>query len=171
MFELETTRLYLREMTPDDAEHAYLLNLDPEVLRYTGDDPFSSVEEALAFLSKYKHYEQYGFGRWAVFLKETNEYLGWCGLKYTPELDEYDIGYRFMKKHWGKGYATESAQACLEVGFNQFNMKTIVGRAMTGNVNSIKVLEKIGLTYKTTETEDGVEEVIYSIDNPNSKNQ
>nr|WP_294860712.1 GNAT family N-acetyltransferase [uncultured Fluviicola sp.] len=158
---LETSRLYLREMTPEDAEVAYLLNLDPEVLRYTGDDPFESVAEAKAFLENYASYRTYGFGRWGMILKETGEYLGWCGLKYTPELDEFDIGYRLMKKFWGKGYATEAAEACLELGFNQFELKTIVGRALPVNVASIRVLEKIGLSYLENRFTDGTEEVIY----------
>lgn len=161
MIIFETPRLLLREMTPEDAENAYILNLDPEVLRYTGDDPFESVEEAREFLEKYESYEKYGFGRWAVILKETGEYLGWCGLKYTPELDEFDIGYRLMKKFWGKGYATEAAEACLNLGFNQFGMKTIVGRAMPENEASVRVLEKIGLTYLKNRITDGTEEVIY----------
>lgn len=158
---LETERLYLREMTPDDAESAYLLNLDPDVIRYTGDDPFESVEDAKAFLGKYTHYRQYGFGRWAVVLKETNEYLGWCGLKYTPELDEFDIGYRFMQKFWGFGYATEAAEACMQYGFEKLGIPVIVGRAMPENTASVRVLEKIGLTYLENRFTDGTEEVIY----------
>ncbi|MGV3609838.1 MAG: GNAT family N-acetyltransferase [Fluviicola sp.] len=158
---LETPRLTLREMTPEDAESAYILNSDPEVLKYTGDNPFESVEEAREFLEKYESYKKYGFGRWAVILKETGEYLGWCGLKYIPELDEFDIGYRLMKKFWGKGYATEAAEACLKLGFGQFGMKTIVGRAMPENGASVRVLEKIGLTYLENRVEDGTEEVIY----------
>lgn len=158
---LETPRLYLREMTPDDAESAYLLNLDPEVIQYTGDDPFESIEEAREFMEKYESYKKYGFGRWGVILKETNEYLGWCGLKYSPELDEFDIGYRLMKKFWGKGYATEAAEACLKLGFEQFNMKTIVGRVMPANSASVRVLEKIGLTYLGNRVTEGTEEVIY----------
>ena len=157
----ETKRLYLREMTPEDAESAYLLNLDPEVICYTGDDPFESVEEAKAFLENYSHYRQYGFGRWAVVLKETNEFLGWCGLKYTPELDEFDIGYRFLQKFWGLGYATETAEACLHYGFETLKIPAIVGRAMPENGSSVRILEKIGLTYLENRFTDGTEEVIY----------
>ena len=159
---LETPRLVLREMTPEDAESAYLLNSDPEVLKYTGDDAFKSVEEAREFLGKYESYKKYGFGRWAMILKETGEYLGWCGLKYTPELDEFDIGYRLMKKFWGFGYATEAAEACLELGFKQFGMKKIVGRAMPENAASVRVLEKIGLTFFENRITEGTKEVIYS---------
>lgn len=162
---LETERLLLREKTVADAENAYLLNLDPEVIKYTGDDPFSSIDEARNFLENYASYRTYGFGRWAVILKETGEYLGWCGLKYTPELDEFDIGYRFMQKHWGLGYATESAKACIHYGFEELNIKTIVGRAMTENVNSINVLKKLGMTYLETRIEEGIEETVYGITN------
>jgi len=75
-FRLETERLYLREITADDAQLAYELNLDEEVIRYTGDGPFESVEEARDFLSKYDHYQKYGFGRWGVIRKSDNEFLG-----------------------------------------------------------------------------------------------
>jgi [ribosomal protein S5]-alanine N-acetyltransferase len=160
---LETQRLYLREINPEDAEHAYLLNLDPEVVQYTGDVAFSSVEEARTFLQKYDHYKKYGFGRWAVILKTNEEFLGWCGLKYTEEQNEHDVGFRFFKKHWNQGYATESAKACLDLGFCKFNMGTIVGRAMKKNVASIKVLQKIGLNYLKDFDFDGQEGVVYDL--------
>ena len=163
---LETERLYLREIGPEDAENAYLLNLDPEVIRYTGDDPFGSVEEARIFLENYDHYRKYGFGRWAVIRKSDDEFLGWCGLKYTPELDEYDIGFRLFRCYWNRGYATEAAKACLQLGFAQFGMQQIVGRAMSQNHASIRVLGKIGLKFKSTFTFDQEEGVVYSMDNP-----
>ena len=162
---LETERLYLREITIEDAENAYLLNLDPEVVKYTSDEPFENVECARTFLKNYDHYKKYGFGRWAVINKTDNEFLGWCGLKYTEELDEFDIGFRFFKKHWNKGYATESAKACLELGFKKFEMPKIVGRAMKENFGSIKVLEKIGLKYYKPFDFDGEAGVIYLIEN------
>ena len=159
----ETERLYLREMTIKDAESLYLLNLDLEVLKYTGDEPFKSVENAKRFLENYDHYEKYNFGRWAVIDKSTNVFLGWCGLKYTPEFDEYDIGFRFFKKYWNKGYATESAKVCLNLGFNKYNITEIVGRVMTENIGSIKVLEKIGLTFFKPFNFDGEKGLIYKI--------
>jgi [ribosomal protein S5]-alanine N-acetyltransferase len=160
---LETTRLFLREFTTDDAESFYLLNLDPDVVKYTGDPPFQSVEDAMIFLKNYDQYKKYKVGRWAVINKADDEFLGWCGLKYTPDLDEYDIGFRFFKNHWNKGYATESAKACIDLGFNKYNLTVIVGRAMKDNIASIRVLEKIGLTYLKSFDFDGHEGVIYSI--------
>ena len=166
---LETERFLLREITPADAEHAYLLNLDPEVIRYTDDDAFESVESARRFLENYDHYQRYGFGRWGVILKSTGEFTGWCGLKFTPGIDEYDIGFRFFKRNWNKGYATETAKACLELGFTKHKMPEIVGRAVKANSGSVRVLEKIGLTFFESHNFHGAEGVIYKKLNPKRK--
>jgi ribosomal-protein-alanine N-acetyltransferase len=140
----QTSRLYLRELNPEDAENFYLLNLDPDVIQYTGDSSFSSIEEAKKFLEYYDHYEKHGFGRWAVIRSTDEAFLGWCGLKYSPELNEVDLGFRFYKSFWNQGYATEAASLCLELGFGKFGMNRIVGRAMSENLASIRVLEKVG---------------------------
>jgi RimJ/RimL family protein N-acetyltransferase len=66
---LETERLHLRELNVNDAEYFYLLNLDKEVMKYTGEEPFKNIEKAKYFLKNYDHYEKYGFGRWAVINK------------------------------------------------------------------------------------------------------
>jgi len=167
---LETSRLYLREITIDDAETAYQLNSDPEVIKFTGDESFESIDDARNFLEKYDHYKKYGFGRWAVINKTNDEFLGWCGLKYTVEFDEFDIGFRLFKKNWNKGFTTEAAKACLDLGFSKFKMETIVGRAMKANIASIKVLEKIGLVYYKDYDFDGQAGVIYKIENKNFTN-
>ena len=144
---LETERLLLREIAPSDAAIMYQLNLDPEVIKYTGDPPFNSVEEAEKFFRNYPDYAKNGYGRWAVVRKEDGEVLGWCGLKYLVEKQETDIGYRFFKKFWGFGYATEASEACLKFGFEKLGLKTIVARAMHQNRASIHVMEKLGLRY------------------------
>ncbi len=164
MIVIETERLYLKEFSLSDAESMYALNLDPEVLKYTGDEPFNSIEEARDFIEYYKQYQLYGFGRWSVFIKERNEYIGWCGLKYTEDKNEYDIGFRFLKEHWNKGFATETAAACLNFGFENLQIDRIVGRAMSVNFASIKVLEKIGMQFNREFDFDGEPGVIYEID-------
>lgn len=158
---MQTSRLLLRPFQPSDVEELYQLNLDWECIKYTGDEPFKSIDEAEKFIENYKHYEKYGFGRWSVLLKETNEFLGWCGLKYSPDLDEFDIGFRFHRKHWGKGYATEAAEFCLNLGFEEFMMQEIVGRVMPENIASIKVLEKLGMKYKETQIIENQKWLIY----------
>lgn len=158
---LETERTYLRNLTPKDADDFFNLNLDQEVLIYTGDKPFQTIEEAKNFLEQYDQYEKYGVGRLAVIEKRTNEFIGWCGLKFSPDLDEYDIGFRFNRENWNKGLATETAKKCLEFGFDNLNLKVIVGRAMKENKASIKVLEKIGMTFLKNFDFDGQEGVVY----------
>ena len=144
---LQTQRLFLREFSPDDDQHFYNLNYDPEVIKYTGDRAFRTVQEARSFLENYDQYRKFGFGRWAVIDKKEHGFLGWCGLKYDASLDETDIGFRFAKKHWNQGFATEAAKACLAYGFDKCNLKIIVGRAVKENTASVKVLEKLGMEF------------------------
>ncbi len=145
----ETQRLILRELDVEDAQNMYALNSDPEVVRYTGDRPFANAAEARSFLENYDQYRKFGYGRWAVTDKISGEFLGWCGLKFDPATGETDLGFRFFKIHWNKGHATESAKECLKLGFGKFNLKRIVGRAMSENTASIKVLEKLGMEYES----------------------
>lgn len=144
---LETPRLYLHEMTVLEAADAHELNADPEVIRYTGDPPFKDVAHARQFLLEYPDYRRHGYGRWAVRLKEDDTFLGWCGLKWTDEMGAADIGFRFHQRYWNKGFATESARACIEYGFSSLGSDFIIGRAMHDNKASIRVLEKTGMYY------------------------
>lgn len=162
----QTNRLIIRDLEPADAQKFYHLNSDPEVLKYTGDRPFNSEQAAFDFLKSYSenNYKKYNYGRWAVLLSDTREWLGWCGLKFSPENNETDIGYRFFKKYWGNGYATEAAKASIEYGFNELNLNKIVGRAMKDNIASIIVLKKIGMQFEKEFLMDGIYPAVqYSI--------
>jgi RimJ/RimL family protein N-acetyltransferase len=162
---LTTNRLYLRELSIEDTENFYLLNADEEVIKYTGDKAFESIEKAKTFLENYNPYQEYGYGRWAVVDKSNDEFLGWCGLKFSPKLQETDIGFRFFKKHWNKGFATESAKVCLNYAFENLHLNKIVGRAMEANIASIKVLEKIGMQFVGTFNFEKHKGVLYEIYN------
>lgn len=161
---LATERLVLRELSIDDAPEFYRLNSDEEVMRYTGDDPLTSEEEAVRMLRNYDHYRKYGVGRWAVISKKDNRFLGYCGFKYSADVDEYDIGFRFFKEEWKKGYATEAAKACLDYAFEKLCLNMIVGRAMKVNEASIKVFTKIGLSYWKDDACGMADGVIYKIE-------
>jgi RimJ/RimL family protein N-acetyltransferase len=151
-----TPRLALARFSPADAPGFYELNGDPAVVRYTGDKAFASVAEAEAFIRGYDHYQGHGYGRWSVYLTQTNEYLGFCGLAYRASVDEVDVGFRLMHRYWGQGYATEAARASVEHGFREYGLVKIVGRAMPENLASVRVLEKIGMTFaKRVEDEVG----------------
>ncbi len=147
MYLIETQRLLFRPFSEIDAEGLFEMNNDPDVMRYTGDAPFGSLVAAKNFVAQYNPYETYGYGRWTVLLRETGEFLGWCGLKYLEDEKETDVGYRFLKKHWGKGYATEAASASLAFGFDKLKLPAIIGRVMPENVASVHVLQKLGFTF------------------------
>jgi RimJ/RimL family protein N-acetyltransferase len=160
----ETERLLFREFTEDDAPLIYQLNLDPEVIRYTL-DPIVDIDHARKILREViiPQYSLYHYGRWAVYKKDEMVFIGWCGLKYFSELNEVDLGYRFMKNYWGKGFATEAARASLDYGFRVLNLNRIVGRALPGNFASIKVLEKCGMSYVGQQVVQGLLHETYAM--------
>lgn len=165
---IETERLLMRTFTPEDAHLIYELNLDPDVTLYTG-DPVRNEAHAAEILEKVilPQYVLYNHGRWAVHIKPGLEFIGWCGLKTRPERDyEIDLGYRFFKHSWGKGYATEAAFACLKYGFEKLGLKRIVGRAMPANSGSLRVLEKCGMHYIGEEMVDDHPAKTYEAINP-----
>jgi RimJ/RimL family protein N-acetyltransferase len=147
---LETERLLLREYVPEDAEATFEVGSNPLVQQYTGDGCFTSVEEARAVILRHpiEDYRKYGFGRWAVVFKPEDKLIGMAGLKYLPEWEEVDLGYRLLPEYWGMGLATEASLASLRYGFETLRLSRILGLVHPANVRSIRVLEKCGLTFE-----------------------
>lgn len=153
---LESPRLVMRPIDVDngDAEAMFALNADPDVVRYTGDGPFASIEAARAFVAAYKDvYAREGFGRWAVVPKAGEPLagvnIGFCGLRRQHDgahAGDVDLGYRLARATWGRGYATEAARATLAWGFDVARLARIIARAHVDNVRSHRVLEKVGMT-------------------------
>jgi RimJ/RimL family protein N-acetyltransferase len=164
---IETQRLLLRTFNIEDASLIYELNLDPDVIRYTL-DPIKDIDHAEQALERVilPQYALYNHGRWAVHTKPSMEFIGWCGLKARPERNEIDLGYRFIKSAWGKGYASEAAWACIQYGFEKLQLRRIIGRAMPDNKGSLRVLEKCGMTFIGEEVVDGHPAITYAINNP-----
>lgn len=148
---VETDRLILREITENDVDGLFELDSDPEVHRYLGNNPVTNKEQIVEVIQMIrKQYIENGIGRWAIEDKSTSEFLGWTGLKLVKEplnghVDFYDVGYRLIRKHWGKGIATESAIASLKFGFETLGAKQIYASAEVGNIGSNNVLKKIGM--------------------------
>ncbi len=143
----ETQNLIIRRFKPEDAAAFYRLNADPEVIRYTLNNNFKDLAEAENFIRNYDHYDKYDFGRWAIELKATGECMGYCGLRHKTETQLTDLGYRYARKFWNQGFATEAAIKCLQLGFERYDQTKIIGRVMKGNHASARVLEKIGMKY------------------------
>ena len=146
---IETKRLFLREITLDDKAELFKLHANSVVQKYTGEPVVESLEEMeQAIQERISNYQKYGYGRWATFLKEGSQFVGWAGLAYLPEFDEIDLGYRFLPEYWGLGIATEAAQAILAYGFDQLQLNRIIAIAMKENLASIRVMEKVGMEFE-----------------------
>jgi RimJ/RimL family protein N-acetyltransferase len=165
---LETERLILRPFTLDDAEAWLPLITLPEIIRYTGDVPVSSVEEARDSLRTrpLRDYAVHGYGRMAVIEKATDRLVGFSGLKYVADLKDVDVGYRFLPDCWGKGYATESARVLMEQGRREHGIKRMVGIFHPDNPASGRVLAKLGLRYERTlaPDQDGASFILYAVE-------
>ena len=165
----ETPRLILRRFTEADAGLLLYLNSDPEITKYVHELPLETEEQSLGIIQSIilPQYEN-NLGRWAIHIKENMEFIGWCGLKFLPKNDEIDLGYRLVKKEWGKGYATEAAKHTLAYGFNELKLKLITGKAHIENTASLHILEKLGMQFIREEMEDGCPIKVYTIADPNS---
>lgn len=139
----QTARLILTPFYPQDAEGFFALNQDPHVLQFTGDTPFTSLEQAQDFIHNYDHYAKYGFGRWTVRRAVDRQYLGFCGLRYDAAHSQVDLGFRLARRFWGQGYAYEAALAALDLGFNHYQLAVIYANAMTENHASLHLLHKL----------------------------
>lgn len=160
---LQTERLILRRFTLADSNLLLELNSDPDVTKYVHELPLKNEADAKVILRD-NILPQYALnlGRWAVHLKTNNAYIGWCGLKYIEANKEIDLGYRFLKNCWGKGYATESAKGTLAFAHLNLGLPLVWGKAHIENLASINVLLKIGMQYMADAEEDGCPIKIYS---------
>ena len=148
-----------------DVEPSYIMNLDPEVSRYTGDGGVvdrSEMERRIR-ADVLGDYSKYGYGRLAVDWKATREFIGFTGFKYMPELGKTDLGFRFKKEFWGKGIATESCMACFELAKNRLNLDTIHAFVLPENNASVRVLEKTGFMLQREFQEDGLTVLEYTM--------
>lgn len=151
---LETERLKLRKFEEGDYQAVYDFGSNDEVNKYTGEKGMTSIDEANDVIKNvwFEDYKKHGYGRLAAVYKPENKVIGFAGLKYLPEIDKTDIGFRFLPEYWGKGLATEASKAIIEYGFNELGLTEIIAIAMQKNIGSNKVLLKSGMElYKVGE--------------------
>ncbi|MGE7673514.1 GNAT family N-acetyltransferase [Lysinibacillus sp. NPDC094403] len=147
---LETDRLTLRLQTTDDADFILELMNDPSWLQFIGDRGLRTVEDAREYIvnGPIRMYEQFGFCLYLVERNEDRSPVGICGLVKRDSLENVDIGFAFLPKYWGKGYAYEAASATLAYGVNTLGLNRIVAITTQDNEASAKLLEKIGLKFE-----------------------
>lgn len=172
---LETDRLILRELKSSDAEAFFAMDHNPKVHQYLWNKPVQKIEETIEVITFVRQqYVDNGIGRFAIILKQTNEFIGWAGLKYNTEevnhkINFYDIGYRLDEKFWGKGYASEASFAWLKYAFETMNIKTIEAAAHAENLASNRILQKMGMQITEQYLEDAISWNWYQLENENYK--
>jgi ribosomal-protein-alanine N-acetyltransferase len=162
MARIETERLLLRMFRPDDLDDLAALFADPDVVRYVGNGKPSDRDEAKRALeSILKHWQTHGFGRWVAVDRQTLKFVGFGGLRSLFGMPE--MVYHLTKENWGKGYATELGNAALRFGFEDRGFERIVAIAKPQNAASIRVMEKLGMTFEKNATYYGLDVVQYFI--------
>lgn len=165
---LATPRLTLRTFRRDDLPLYAALNADLDVMRYLGGAalPREESDEIAAYAQDL--YAEKGIGLLAVERLEDRTFLGMCGLHrvhWYP--DDIEIGWRFAREHWGRGYATEAASAWLDHGFEALELPRVISTTDVPNLRSRAVMERLGmvLDHEAELEEDGerFQAVIYSI--------
>ena len=159
---LETKRLVLRKWTAADCDALFEIMSDAEVARNIGDGKPFTMEKTKEFLVWVENYErENGFCRWKVIEKSSGKTIGSCGFARLDGTGKIDLGYLFAQKHWGKGYATEIAEATLDHGFNKLGFREIIALTDLENTASQKVLEKIGFRIRGLEIIGGEENLVF----------
>lgn len=143
----ETRRLYLREMNQGDFKALCSILQDEETM-YAYEGAFNDREVQEWLDRQVLRYETWGFGLWAVILKETDEMIGQCGLTMQPwrETEVLEIGYLFNRTYWHNGYATEAARACKNYAFEQLKATEVCSIIRDTNFPSQAVAIRTGMT-------------------------
>ncbi len=149
MIVLETERLAVRHLTPDDAEFILRLINEPSFISNIGDRGIRSVEQASNYLldGPINSYAQNGHGLYLVELRHTSVPIGMCGLLRRNHFDDIDLGYALVPEFWSRGYAFEAASAVLDFGHTSLGAARILGLVSPNNIPSINLLERMGFGF------------------------
>ncbi len=145
----ETSRLILRQVVTDDAAFILALLNDPAFLQYVGDKQVRTLESAKSYILEgpAASYQTFGYGLYLIELAHSRIAIGICGLLKRDFLEHADLGFALMPEYCGHGYAFESAQATMEFARDKLQLVQIVAFATNDNERSIKLLEKLGMSF------------------------
>ncbi|MEU9620797.1 MULTISPECIES: GNAT family N-acetyltransferase [unclassified Streptomyces] len=161
---IETERLSLRPLRPSDVDAFVDLHADPRVNRFVGAYSRQQAAERLAVIER--QWDERGHGLCAVELRSSGELVGRSGLQYWEQFDEVELGWTFRAEHWGHGYATEAARACLDWGFATLKEDYFTALIRPGNDPSVKVAERLGFSPRRQDTVKGNPVTVYALDRP-----
>lgn len=137
---------------------------DPDVTRYLPSGrPVPEDRARAGWESFIKHWEEHGFGPWSLFLKSDDAWVGYCGLRHLPDIDEVELLYAIDKRWWGRNLTTEAARAAVEDGFTRVGLSRIVAIALPANIASVQVMKNAGMHYEKNTHMFGHDVVVYGI--------
>lgn len=161
---IRTNRLLLRRFSKEDLDAYAEIMGDREVGKwFPKGDGYTREESEKSLKSILDHWKRFGFGIWAITDKANNVLLGRCGLNMIAESSEVEVDFVIAPDYWGKGYATEAAEAALKYGFENLKLKRIIALAKPENTLSRRVIEKIGMRYLKDAQYWGITCVYYAI--------
>lgn len=162
---LKTPQLTLRPLRLEDAPILHRINQVEGVLRYFPNPTPPPLERVERFISsQLAHWQQHGYGNWAVVPEGEAQMAGWAGLQYLPETGETEVGYLLDRPFWGRGYATQAALAAVRDGFSRLGLNGITGLVHPDNLASRRVLEKCGMRFLELKEYFGVELCRYRVE-------
>jgi ribosomal-protein-alanine N-acetyltransferase len=166
--EIETHRLILRKFQLEDVQQLAPILANPRVMKFSSTGILSVLETQAKIQGFIASYRQYGFGKWAITFKESNQLIGYCGIaiEQIDNKDEREIGYRLDPKFWGQGLATEAASAAIQYGLEQLKFPYLLGIVERENKAYVRVLEKLGMQHQRETIFFGVEMDVYSVESP-----
>lgn len=170
MTELLTARLRLRRWRETDIDAMERINAHPDVSRWIGDGSGFDRSASAAEIARFERgWDEHGFGRFAVELRESRELVGFTGMSMLPDIPELmpavEIGWRLGRDHWGRGLATEASAAAL--GFAaEAGLTRVVAVHLVGNDASARVMRRLGMRFEleTVENVHGLPVHVYAID-------
>lgn len=171
MQSIETRNFVLRPFILDDVDGLFELDSNPNVHKYLGNKPVKTKQECIEIIQFIqKQYQENGIGRFAIIDKQTNEFLGWSGLKYVREeinglINFHDLGYRLIERFWNKGIATECAEAWTNYAFENLKLPEIYAMADIENSGSNRVLQKLNFVIQNKFEYDGSLHHFYKLSN------
>jgi len=147
---LETDRLILRTWREEDKAPFAALNADPAVMEFFP-KTYTRAESGATVARSMAGFDKHGFGFFAAERKDMGAIIGFVGIQWLPFEEKFtpavEIGWRLAQEHWGVGFATEGAQACLRHGFMDHGLGEIVAITTHTNIRSRRVMDKLGMTH------------------------
>ncbi len=160
----ETARLRLRPLAPDDLDAIHRVWTDPEVRRYLWDGEEISSEVAAGVISdSAASFERVGLGLFAMVLEGQDEPIGFCGFWRFEGRTDFELAYGLATPYWGTGLATEAVRALIHHGFEDLGFERIAASADTPNAASLRVMQRVGMSYERRETHEGRDTTYYAI--------